>query len=77
MDNDHEASSNTTTSSYFQPRWCRPELTRTQRRKLQRLRAQKKKEQEFEKLKDKKFNQCRPLVPQGKVWRVKAADQPV
>ena len=37
MDNDHEASSSNSTSKYFQPRWCPPGLTRTQRRKLQRL----------------------------------------
>jgi len=36
---DHEASSNTTTSKYFQPRWCASGLTRTQKRKLQRLRC--------------------------------------
>ena len=39
MDNDHGASSSNSTSKYFQPRWCPPGLTRTQRRKLQRLRA--------------------------------------
>ena len=63
MDNDHEASSNTTTSRYFQPRWCPPGLTRTQRMKLQCLRAQEKKEKEIEKLRDKQFNQCSPIVP--------------
>jgi len=52
-------------------------LTRTQKRKLQRLRFQENKEQEIEKLRDKQLNQYRPMVPQGKVWRVKAADQPV
>ena len=39
MDNDHEDSSSNSISKYFQPRWCPPGLTRTQRRKLQRLRA--------------------------------------
>ena len=51
-------------------------MTRTQKRKLQCLRFQEKKEQEIKKLRDKLFNQCRHMVPQGKVWRVKAADQP-
>ena len=75
MDNDHEDSSSNSISKYFQPRWCPPGLTRTQRRKLQRLRAQEKKDQEFKRLRDKQFNNYRPMVPQGKVWRVKAVDQ--
>ena len=38
MADDYEASSgSTTTSKYFQPRWCPSGLTRTQKRKLQRL----------------------------------------
>jgi hypothetical protein len=76
MDNDHEASNSNSTSKYIQPRWCPPGLTRTQRRKMQHLRAQEKKDQEFKRLRDKQFNNYRPMVPQGKVWRVKAADQP-
>ena len=75
MANDHEASSSSSKSKYFQPRWCPPGLTRTQRRKLQRLRTQEK-EQEFKRLRDKQFNHNKPMVPQGKVWRVKAVDQP-
>ena len=51
-------------------------MTHTQRRKLQRLRAQEKKEKEFKRLSDKQSNHYRPMVPQGKVWRVKAVDQP-
>jgi len=74
---DHEASSgNTTTSKYSQPRWCPSGLTRTQKRKLQRLRCQEKKGQKAEKLKARQFNKCRPIIPQSKVWRVKSADQP-
>ena len=75
MANDHEASISSSKSKYFQPRWCPPGLTRTQRRKLQRLRTQEK-EQEFKRLRDKQFNHNKPMVPQGKVWRVKAVDQP-
>ena len=75
MVNDHKASSSSSTSKYFQQRWCPLGLTRTQRRKLQRQRAQEKKEQEFKRLRDKQFNHYRPMVPQGKVWRVKAIDQ--
>ena len=51
-------------------------MTRTQRRKLHRLRTQEKKDQEFKRLRDKQFNNYKPMVPQGKVWRVKAVDQP-
>ena len=40
------------------------------------LRAQEKKEKEFKRLRDKQSNHYRPMVPQGKVWRVKAVDQP-
>ena len=76
MGNDHETSISNTTSKYFQPRWCPSGLTHTQKRKLQRLRFQEKREQESKKLRGEQFNQYRPLVPQGKVWRVKAAGQP-
>ena len=73
---DHKASSTTITSKYFQPRWCPSGLIRTQKRKLQRLRCQKKKGHEDEKLKAGQLKKCRPIIPQSKVWRVKSADQP-
>jgi len=76
MANEHEASNSSSTSKYFQPRWCPAWLTRIQKRKLQRLCFQEKKDQEFEKLRDKRFNQYRPMVPLSKVWRVKAAYHP-
>ena len=77
MDDDHEASSSsTTTSKYFQPRWCPSGLICTQKRKLQCLLYQKKKDQEVEKLKARQFNKCRSIIHQSKVWRVKSADQP-
>jgi len=60
--NDHQTSSGSPASKYFQPRWCPPGLTRTQKRKLHRLRVQEKKEQEIKKLRDKLFNQCRHMV---------------
>jgi hypothetical protein len=47
-DHDHEASGSGFNSKYFLPRWCPPGLTRTQRRKLQRLRFREKKEKELE-----------------------------
>ena len=77
MADDYEASSGAiTTLKYFQPRWCPSGLTRTQKRKLQRLRCQEKKGQKAEKLKAGQFNKCRPIIPQSKVWRVKSAGQP-
>ena len=38
--NDDEGGGSSDTSKYFLPRWCPPGLTRTQKRKLQRLRLQ-------------------------------------
>jgi hypothetical protein len=74
--NDHEASGSSSNSKYFLPRWCPLGLTRTQRRKLQRLRFQEKREKELEKQRDEVFNQYRPMVPQGKEWRVKTSTEP-
>jgi hypothetical protein len=71
----HEASGIGSNSKYFLPRWCPPGLTRTQRRKLQRLRFQEKREKELEKQRDEAFNQYRPMVPQGKKWRVKTSSE--
>jgi hypothetical protein len=51
-------------------------LTRTQRRKLQCLGFQEKKEKELENQRDEAFNQYGPMVPQGKKWRVKTNSQP-
>jgi hypothetical protein len=62
--NDHEASGSN--SKYFLLRWCPPGLTRTQRRKLQRLRFQEKREKELEKQRGVAFNQYKPMVPQEK-----------
>jgi hypothetical protein len=47
--NDHEASGSSSNSKYLLPRWCPPGLTHTQRRKLQRLGFQEKREKELEK----------------------------
>jgi hypothetical protein len=74
--NDHEASGSSSNSKYFLPRWCPPGLTHTQRRKLQRLRFQEKREKELEKQRDEAFNQYRPMVLQGKEWRVKTSSEP-
>ena len=77
--NDHEANSSNLKDQdmekYFQPRWCPPGLTHTQKRRLQRLRRQEQKEKEAEKLRDEIFDECRLRFPQGKMWRVKTVDQ--
>jgi hypothetical protein len=73
--NDHEASGSKSRLECFLPRWCPPGLTHTQRRKLQRLRLREKREKELEKKRDEDFNSYRPMVPQGKEWKVKAATQ--
>ena len=72
----HEASSSGSASKYHQPRWRPPGLSHSQKRRLQRLRGQEKKEQEAEKLRDEHFNKYRPMVPQGIEWRVKSVEQP-
>jgi hypothetical protein len=54
--NDHEDSGSGSNSKYFLLRWCPPGLTRTQRRKLQHLRFQEKREKELEKQRDEAFN---------------------
>ena len=76
MANDHEVgSSKSTADKYHQPRWCPSGLTHTQKRKLQCLRNKEKKEREEEKLRDEDFNRYRLIFPQGKVWKIKTADQ--
>jgi hypothetical protein len=72
---DHEASGSGSNSKYFLPRWCPPDLTHTQRRKLQRLRLREKKEKELEEQRDNFFNNYRPMVPQGKEWKAKTTPQ--
>jgi hypothetical protein len=47
-------------SKYLQPRWCPPDLTRTQKRKLQRLRFVEMWEMEQEKRRDELFDEIKP-----------------
>jgi hypothetical protein len=75
VNNDHEASGSKSHLECFLLRWCPPGLTHTQRRKLQRLRLREKREKELEKKRDGDFNSYRPMVPQGKEWRVKTTLQ--
>jgi hypothetical protein len=56
---------------YFMPRWCPFGLTRSQKRKLQRLRAKESKEKEAEKI----FNDTHlQYPPPQKRWRPKAIE---
>jgi hypothetical protein len=57
---------------YSMPRWCPAGLTRSQKRKLQRLRAKESQEKEAEKI----FNDTHPQYPQPqKKWRPKAVEE--
>jgi hypothetical protein len=57
---------------YSMPRWCPSGLTRSQKRKLQRLRAKEIKEKEAEKI----FNDTHPQYPPPqKRWRPKAVEK--
>jgi hypothetical protein len=57
---------------YSMPRWCPVELTRSQKRKLQRLRAKENQEKEAEKI----FNDTHPQYPPPqKKWRPKAVEE--
>jgi hypothetical protein len=51
-----------------QPRWCPAGLTKTQWRRLQKMR---KSEMEREKACDEWFNQARPMIAPKKTWREK------
>ena len=51
-------------------------MTHTQNRRLQRQHRQEQKKHEAEKLRDEHFDKYRPMIPQGKTWRVKSIDQP-
>jgi hypothetical protein len=54
------------------PRWCPSGLTRSQKRKLQRLRAKENQEKEAEKI----FNDTHPhYPPPQKRWRLKAVEK--
>jgi hypothetical protein len=56
---------------YSMPRWCPSGLTRSQKRKLQRLRAKESQEKEVEKI----FNDTHPQYPPPqKRWRPKAVE---
>jgi hypothetical protein len=51
--------------------WCPPCLTKTQRRRVQKLRAKELEEKKGEVERDRWFNQERPMVEATKTWREK------
>jgi hypothetical protein len=51
-------------------RWCPPGLTPSQRRRIQRLRAQKLREEAVEKKRDEHFNTIWSMFPMNQEWRV-------
>jgi hypothetical protein len=53
------------------PRWCPPGLTPNQRRRSQRIRAQKMREETTEKERDEHFNTIWLVIPMKQEWRVK------
>ena len=74
MANDHEASTSKNKprgSKYTQPPWCPHGLTKTQKRRLQRLRNHLKGEQEADKQRDELVKKICPMAPTAKVWRPK------
>jgi hypothetical protein len=59
-------------TKYSMPQWCPSGLTRSQKRKLQRLRAKENQEKEAEKI----FNDTHPQYPPPqKRWRPKAVEE--
>jgi hypothetical protein len=62
----------TTDPKYSMPRWCPAGLTRSQKRKLQRLRVKESQEKEAEKI----FNDTHPQYPPPqKKWRPKTVEE--
>jgi hypothetical protein len=53
------------------PCWHPPGLTPSQKRRIQRLRAQKLREEVVEKERDKHFNVIWPVISMKQEWRVK------
>jgi hypothetical protein len=53
------------------PRWCPPGLSRTQKRRVQRLRTMEMTEKMEEEERDRRFNEDRPMVIPKKTWREK------
>jgi hypothetical protein len=70
-DREEEKADKVVDSMYLQPRWCPPGLTRTQRRKLQRLWLAKMREKEREKRWDNFFNEIKLVTLSKQEWKQK------
>jgi hypothetical protein len=69
---EHTTTLKTADPKYSMPRWCPAGLTRSQKQKLQRLRAKENQEKEAEKI----FNDTHPQYPPPqKKWRPKAVEE--
>jgi hypothetical protein len=66
-----EASKSITPGTTPAPRWCPLGLTPSQRRRIQRLRAQKLRVEATEKERDEHFNAIRPMILMKQEWREK------
>jgi hypothetical protein len=62
-------------SKNLQPRWCPPGLTRSQKRKLQRLRLAEMREKERKKWRDELFNEIKLVAMPKHEWKQKEAPQ--
>jgi hypothetical protein len=72
--NDHEASTSGTKKidpKYTQLRWCPTGLSKTKKRRLQRMRIQQKEEEKREKYRDEFFNLFWPVINPKQGWRPK------
>jgi hypothetical protein len=52
------------------PHWCPPGLTPNQRRRIQRMKAQKLRKEATKKERDNHFNVIRLMIPAKQEWRV-------
>jgi hypothetical protein len=72
-DHGEEKTNKVVGSKYLQPRWCPPDLTQTQKRKLQRLRLVEMREIEREKRRGELFNEIKVVTLLRQEWRKKEA----
>jgi hypothetical protein len=57
------------------PRWCPPGLTKTQRRRVQKLRAREIEERRREAKRDTWFNKEHPMITNKKTWKEKRIEE--
>jgi hypothetical protein len=73
QDREEEKTDNVVDSKYLQPRWCPPNLTRTQKHKLRQLRLVEMREKEREKWWDELFHEIKPRTLPKQEWKRKEA----